>query len=186
MLIAVLKKINFCRLVYYNFRHTFVSYATAAQDGVCSCLNVWVFGFCFKVLSDWLLLVIWHCPCSMQSRVYEAVGRPYVCPSVCSSRCSGFAAVGPAARRHWSIAARLVPRCQLMLEAEHKLAIFVTKPQTWINVVYNYWVYNNRLCLKFSYGLITVRGLTDNCQMFYMFIRPTSRSMHPNQSLSRA
>ena len=72
--------------------------------------------------------------------------RTSVCPSVCKSvqstarRCCGFAAVGPAARRYRSFAARpvgrrsaaaapqhgaqqqmrAVPRCQLTWEAEHR------------------------------------------------------------------
>ena len=50
---------------------------------------------------------------SVQSRVYETVGRPSVCLSVCpfhhsaaARRCGGFAVVGPAARRYRSIVAR--------------------------------------------------------------------------------
>ena len=53
----------------------------------------------------------------MRSRIYETVGRPSVRLSVCLSvrvwrhtasarRCGGFAAVGPAASRYRSIAAR--------------------------------------------------------------------------------
>ena len=44
------------------------------------------------------------------SRVYETVGRPFICPSVPSSgRCD----VGPAAKRYRSIAARLAAKCKL-------------------------------------------------------------------------
>ena len=47
----------------------------------------------------------------MRSRVYETDERPSVCPS---HRCGGFAAVGPAARRYRSIAARpaLSSKCE--------------------------------------------------------------------------
>ena len=45
-------------------------------------------------------LCYWHCPHSMQSRVCAAVG----CPS--HRHYCRFGAVGPTARRYWSIAAR--------------------------------------------------------------------------------
>jgi len=51
----------------------------------------------------------------MQSRVYETVRCPTVCPPVChivgppqQTRCYRFAAVGPAGRRYRSIAAAAV------------------------------------------------------------------------------
>jgi len=48
----------------------------------------------------------WHCPHNMQSRLYEIIQCPSVCPSICLSHspaaaaCGGFAAVGLAGRRN--------------------------------------------------------------------------------------
>ena len=57
-----------------------------------------------------LLLDYWHCPHDRRSGVYETVERPSVCPPshqwAAARRCGGFAAVGPAARRYRSTAAR--------------------------------------------------------------------------------
>ena len=58
-----------------------------------------------ETVKDIVYDVYWHYPHSMRSRLHATVGRPSVCPSV-PSGCGGFAAVGPAAGRYRSIAAR--------------------------------------------------------------------------------
>ena len=58
----------------------------------------------------------WHCPHSMQNRVYVAVRCPSVCPSVCLSHspaataCGGFAVVSLVGRKYRSIAAWPAPQ----------------------------------------------------------------------------
>ena len=108
-----------------------------------------------------------HWPHSMQSRVYETVRCPPVCPSVCHSispqqqtRCCRFAAEGPAGRRYRWIAAAAacygrmwaVPRRQHTYVAECWLVTYALQQL----------VAEKRICLSvLLYGL-KVFPLTKN------------------------
>jgi len=74
-----------------------------------------------------LLVHIWHCPYSIQSRVYVTVR----CLSVClpqlfttAAVCSRFAAVGPMGRRFQSIAAQLAPRSMVLSSKSDQYHVF--------------------------------------------------------------